>query len=734
MTASMSMSITENSTSVANNTSNVTVKVAVKWAYGSYCSTTDLNVTINGTKYTKATALNPNRTTSGSATVFTKTLNIKHNADGTKKLSASASWYVRLPSVSTLKASASKTLKTIARKSVPSCTKSSVMGTAMTINTNRKASSFTHTITAKYGGSSATVATKTTKASVSWTPPISWCTTASGTCTFTVTTYSGSTNLGSNTCSTSLKRPATSTLSVGSVCDIGAPITITTGGNYKSYTHKLFYSFGGLTNQTAGIANAGAKGSTTFTPPTTLMNKIPSATSGVATLTLQTLYSSTVLATVTKNITLNVPASAVPQCTGVTVTDTTAYFAKYGAYVTGKSVPQVTVAGTSVYGATITSYKANVNGTELSSTSGTITGSAIKSGTITGAVIDSRGRRSNTSTATVTLVPYSSPAITRFVVNRCRKEGEEYKPDPIGTSVEIIFAVTLSSLNNKNTKDIDITWINNRTQDTGALQDITFNGYAGTVTLHADNFPVTDSCTFTITVKDDFSTSTLNAGLSTGEVIMDFNEDGKHIAIGKISEKADPGFSSAWDGEFPHLDADSLKVAGVDMTITSTQYDALVSLMGVGIAKLSDWMYPVGSVVASVKSNFDPNKIYNGTWVRFAKGQTLVGVNEADTAFTAGKSGGEKTHALTVAELAQHAHSMEHTHLVPYAADTAPNVAGSNPADMGNILRRVADEAKNKYTLRTEAASVSATGNNGSGTAHNNLQPYTTVFYWQRTA
>ena len=68
------------------------------------------------------------------------------------------------------------------------------------------------------------------------------------------------------------------------------------------------------------------------------------------------------------------------------------------------------------------------------------------------------------------------------------------------------------------------------------------------------------------------------------------------------------------------------------------------SVFGGVIPKLIDYIYPLGSVIASVNSAFDPNEAYKSqTWVRFAEGRTLVGVDTSDTDFkTVEKTGGEK--------------------------------------------------------------------------------------------
>ena len=61
------------------------------------------------------------------------------------------------------------------------------------------------------------------------------------------------------------------------------------------------------------------------------------------------------------------------------------------------------------------------------------------------------------------------------------------------------------------------------------------------------------------------------------------------------------------------------------------------------VDKLLDRMYPVNSIYISTNST-SPASLYGGSWERYGKGRTLVSVNESDTDFTAGKTGGEKTH------------------------------------------------------------------------------------------
>ena len=100
-----------------------------------------------------------------------------------------------------------------------------------------------------------------------------------------------------------------------------------------------------------------------------------------------------------------------------------------------------------------------------------------------------------------------------------------------------------------------------------------------------------------------------------------------------------------------------------------------------------------------------------GTWQAYGSGQVLVGLDAGQTEFaTPGKTGGEKTHTLTVPELASHRHA--------YAVDTSVTYTGTPGYDMF----KVADSGS------------SNTGETGGNQPHNNLQPYVVVYRWQRIA
>lgn len=123
-----------------------------------------------------------------------------------------------------------------------------------------------------------------------------------------------------------------------------------------------------------------------------------------------------------------------------------------------------------------------------------------------------------------------------------------------------------------------------------------------------------------------------------------------------------------------------------------------------------DNVYPVGSIYMSVNST-NPKNLFGGTWEQI-QGRFLFGMSSD---YPAGSTGGEASHALTVAEMPKHSH-------VIYA----PNSGG---ADTGAAIGF--PEVSSEKTWWAEASKTGATGNNE---AHNNMPPYIAVYIWKRTA
>ncbi len=112
------------------------------------------------------------------------------------------------------------------------------------------------------------------------------------------------------------------------------------------------------------------------------------------------------------------------------------------------------------------------------------------------------------------------------------------------------------------------------------------------------------------------------------------------------------------------------------------------------------------------------------------KGKVVVGLDSGDTSFDAlGETGGAKTHTLSTAEMPTHNHGAGSLAAPIYTTVggtvTVPNIytpLTSNYTELANELH---------YGLNTTC--VGSTANAGSGSAHNNLQPYITLNYIIKT-
>ena len=424
MASTPSITITQNSQSIANNTSSITVKCYVTTSGGSYNNYSPSGkCTINGTTYSFSHSIPANTKT----LVYSKTVTVGHNTDGTKTVSASFTFNTELYE-GTIKASTSKKLTTIPRTTTPSLSASSVKpGGSITISMPRASSSFDHTLTYSCGKSSGTIGSNL-GTSKTWTVPTSFITqnpNGNQTCTITCKTYSGSTYIGSKSVSFTVGYygASTFTLSGGSV---GSSVTASITRNYSGFTHQVYWKFTGQSSYTSASSSAGT--SLTWTPPaSTLYALIPSTTKGTLTVLVRTYYGSTKIGSdAAKTLTLSEPSSIVPSLTSVSVSEGNATVTSLiGAYTQSKSKIKTTINGAKAgSGSSISAYSITVKdsaGKTLSTinassgTSGTITSSGTI--TITGKVTDKRGRTASKS-VTVTMLAYTAPTISGVSVTR----------------------------------------------------------------------------------------------------------------------------------------------------------------------------------------------------------------------------------------------------------------------------------------------------------------------------
>lgn len=121
--------------------------------------------------------------------------------------------------------------------------------------------------------------------------------------------------------------------------------------------------------------------------------------------------------------------------------------------------------------------------------------------------------------------------------------------------------------------------------------------------------------------------------------------------------------------------------------------------------------FPVNAIYINVSGTNAGTELGYGTWIAFGAGKVLVGFNSGDPDFgTALQTGGEKTHTLSTSEMPSHSHNL----FVGQTGSGSPSVSALG--------------------LTTGAGSSGYITSTGSGSAHNNIQPYIVAYFWKRTA
>ena len=483
--------------------------------------------------------------------------------------------------------------------------------------------------------------------------------------------------------------PRSSSVSVGAGV-IGSAVTININRQSSSFKHTIRYAWG---NKSGTIAT-NVDTSTTWTIPLDFANDIPNSTSGTGTIYVDTYSGSTKTGTQSTTLTASVPISAKPTFSGVTLTDTNT---AVRSLLTGNnflqiiSNIQVTFNGQSgSYSSSITGYKAEIVGKNQTTNSNggslgimNFNGSA----TIRASVVDSRGRWSDAIDVTINVIEYFSPILS-FTALRTRE-----KPNIVQIVRNAKIAPITLSGTQKNVMTLAFKVAplgsTSYTADNGSASGswTTIASLTNSPANLAGDYPANKSFTIIGTLSDKFTSVEFSATVATESVVMSYDKDGR-VGVGKIAENGPPG---------------SLDVAG-------NIYASDIFIAG---KELRDIFYPIGSIFQSTV-NTDPATFIGGTWERFGNGRVLVGVDEADSDFsTPNKTGGAKTHKLTDAEMA-------HSHVQTERFSSAY----SN----GRGHKYTVDETVASDTIKTGGV-VDVTSQ-----AHNNLQPYITVYMWRRTA
>ena len=194
------------------------------------------------------------------------------------------------------------------------------------------------------------------------------------------------------------------------------------------------------------------------------------------------------------------------------------------------------------------------------------------------------------------------------------------------------------------------------------------------------------------------------------------------MALTKRSIKGTALTHDDMDANFTHLGGDGTYAMpttdGDSGQVMSTNGEGQVTFTTLsGVTATIANAYPVGSLYMNASNAANPATLLGfGTWAAFGAGRVLVGIDSSDTDFDgAEETGGSKTHALTTGELAPHNHAV------------GSNDSGTGPGGAAGNQEHVRDAGVGN-------GPATSTSTTGSGTAHNNVQPYIVVYMWKRTA
>lgn len=152
-----------------------------------------------------------------------------------------------------------------------------------------------------------------------------------------------------------------------------------------------------------------------------------------------------------------------------------------------------------------------------------------------------------------------------------------------------------------------------------------------------------------------------------------------------------------------------------------------------------DQIYPIGAIYMSTVSTNPATLFKIGNWEALPAGRVLLaqGTSTWGVNYSAGNTGGEDKHTLTVSESAPHNHTgsattsgSTHTHALTMQASHGKSGNGGVPrfsdGDMWSPYKT------QNLSAAGEHSHAITINNSGGGQAHNNMQPYLSVYMWKR--
>ena len=340
----------------------------------------------------------------------------------------------------------------------------------------------------------------------------------------------------------------------GGNADFGGTSTITIRNTYVSeLKHTVIWTCG---TQTGSVTTGVGASTASFSVPSGWMSQAPNSASASCTIEVRTYRGSTLIGNATTgNCTLSVPSSVKPSIGSITCSIKDPNIGIPGTYIqnttgayiqlnnvspgTGASIPassesfpiSANVEETYVFDAANYRYTVNrlANGGEI---------------TFSVSVIDSRGRRSDTVTATISVMEYALPAITAATAYRCRLDGIA---DEEGTYAAIRIVASYTS-GSGNTLVINSTYYRSDTPESQITAQSHMTS-GETYIIGNGNLDPSYAYLIRFTVTDSLGNNVIkNVNVQSSSYAIHVKNGGTGVAFGKTSEIANSvEINEGWD-------------------------------------------------------------------------------------------------------------------------------------------------------------------------------------------
>ena len=310
--------------------------------------------------------------------------------------------------------------------------------------------------------------------------------------------------------------------------------------------------------------------------------------------------------------------------------------------------------------------------------------------------------------------------------------------------------ITINNVGNstKATQDsqgqaINTTYIKSITASNATLTVTKGNGTTSAVTINNVAHSTDADNAGKLNNKGDISASTLPNNFTTGlttHSAYNGNYPSQYGNVININNKGKSQIFMEWKGD------DNAAGAPGGIWYRECRDNQNVWSNWAKIAYLTDCtdtlkkVYPVGSIYMSTVSTNPATLFGFGTWEAMPAGRVLLaqGKSSWGTTYNAGSTGGEATHQLTVGELPKHKPniSMNTINLVGNGYNALLDNASSNgiiTVSTGNASGGGVDVGpKKNFAINASHSHTLTISDVGSNQAHNNIQPYLTVYMWKR--